>query len=370
MLHSLNIIFSTIGCIIGWGAFLAPESLFIPKIGLENSILGIMIGSFLISIVTYAMLEKYRIFFLEWFLILGYLCISSLNLINILIIFQKYFNLSISESEKIIINAAIVFIFFFLHYFNQHILNRIYNAISFVFFLLLLCVELGLIYILCLQDVGIKKLSYTAINPQQIIEMVSISPWLFIGFGYALNHANKHKILLTIGAILFSAFIYLSIIFFVGTSRSISLWDVIQNYFGQNGILFLFLTIFFSIISGFIGFILLALNGFKENISKKRSNILFPLSLFLLTLLGKNDLELLITIVSLAFSLMFVIYAYLFFTKQKTFFALCSFFCAILILGTSLLPQNESLYNKITISILILWFLLGLFLRYDYKKIK
>lgn len=366
MIRSFSIIFSTVGCIIGWGAFLAPENIFLPKMGLENSILGILIGSFLICTVIYAMAEKVYIFFLEWLLILGYLCISSLNLLNLTVLIQEYLNHSILHNTITLSNFIIIFLCFYLYRTNYKLLRIMYDIFSFFFFLLLFCIEIGIILLLYLNNLDMT-ISFSMLNFQQTTEMIAISPWLFIGFGYALNQAHKRKIILTIIAICFSSLIYLSIILIIGTSPITSLWKITHHFFGQYGVLFVFFTILFSIISGFIGFVLLALDGNKQIHGKKISNLLF-FSLFFLTLLGRENLNLLITIVSLAFSIMFIIYSYLFVKKQKTMLSFFSFFSSLLIFVSSLLPQNDDLYNKVTISILILWLILGLFLRYDYRK--
>lgn len=365
MTYSLNIIFSTIGCIIGWGAFLAPETIFIPKIGIENSILGIIIGSFLICIISHTITKK-SIFFLEWFLILGYLCISSLNLLNLTFIIQKYFNYIIPNSITILINSSIIILCYYFYYVNKNILEITYSIFSFLFFFLLLCVEIAIIYILYINGINLEKISVSTINFQQTVEMLSISPWLFIGFGYALNQKHKHKVSLAMIAILFSSFIYLSTILIVGTSPITSLWKITGHFFGLYGILFIFIAITFSIISGFIGFILLALDNNKQ-IYDKRNSKLFFLLLFSLTLTGRENLNLLIAIVSLAFSLMFTTHAYLYVKNKKTILSFLSFFCALLILISSFLPQNKNLYNRTTITILILWLFLGIFLRYNYK---
>lgn len=98
-MNNTNIIFLCVGCIIGWGAFVLPQDLFLSQIGLFESIIGLFLGGVAISVIasnytfllkrlrksggefyfTLKILGKTHGFICGWFLSLAYLCIIPLN---------------------------------------------------------------------------------------------------------------------------------------------------------------------------------------------------------------------------------------------------------------------------------------------------
>ena len=107
-ISKLEIVSLAVGSIIGWGAFILPGDLFLSKIGIHNSIIGLSIGMILIMIIekNYSYLinkipisgGEYiytKIYFGEihsficgWFLSLAYVCIVPLNATAIPLIFN------------------------------------------------------------------------------------------------------------------------------------------------------------------------------------------------------------------------------------------------------------------------------------------
>lgn len=98
-MKNVNIIFLCVGCIVGWGAFVLPQDLFLSRIGLSESIIGLFLGGVAICVIasnyaflltslrksggefyfTLEVLGRTHGFICGWFLSLAYLCIIPLN---------------------------------------------------------------------------------------------------------------------------------------------------------------------------------------------------------------------------------------------------------------------------------------------------
>lgn len=103
-----DLICLAVGSIIGWGAFILPGDLFLSKIGLINSITGLIVGALIVVIIeknysylikkipfsggeflfTKEILGDKHSFICGWFLSLAYICIVPLNATAIALIFN------------------------------------------------------------------------------------------------------------------------------------------------------------------------------------------------------------------------------------------------------------------------------------------
>lgn len=302
-----DLISLAVGSIVGWGAFILPGDLFLSKIGLVNSILGLIIGALIIIIIerNYSYLIKkmpfsggeflftkqtfgeYHSFICGWFLSLAYICIVPLNATAIALIFNiitgnkyTYFYLyrvqgySVYLSDILITSTFIIL----LGYINikgikiashfQKIMVLLLVSVIFIFFSLILNRN-GLITPNILSHITENKL-----NLKNILKIVAISPWAYVGFDSVtqileeLNLKSKTISKISIISLMAGCTLYLMILIF--TAYGVSYQEIlngnidwatgqtIEKYFGQIGILLLGIALISAVTCGVNGFYLSA----------------------------------------------------------------------------------------------------------------
>lgn len=308
-ISKLEIVSLAVGSIIGWGAFILPGDLFLSKIGIHNSIIGLSIGMILIMIIekNYSYLinkipisgGEYiytKIYFGEihsficgWFLSLAYVCIVPLNATAIPLIFNiltknKYLygylysidNFPVYMSD-IIISTLFICILGYLNIKGiklaslfQKIMVLLLVGIILIFFSLILIKDGLLTYNILSHFNGMD------IRISSILKIVAISPWAYVGFDCVtqileeLNFSSKIASKLSLLSLVLGFLLYLIIL--ILTAYGISYenlksgeiyWatgQTIEIYFGILGIYILGIALGSAVICG--------VNGFYINSSK------------------------------------------------------------------------------------------------------
>lgn len=304
-ISKLEIISLSVGAIIGWGAFILPGEFFIKKIGTLNSIIGLLIGAMIMMIIEKSyqyMIEKYPVsggefsytykafgketsFIVGWYLLLAYLCIIPLNATAVVLVIEKvfgpilktYFLYKIADYPiylpEVIVSS--LFIIFF-SYFNIKGLkySSVLQKIMVLFLVSIICV-MG-ISSLFFMDLD-RNVLYSQINNLEqinisnIMKVIAISPWAYIGFDTIAQVANNinfsrkkiqilSNISIIIGFIIYVLLILITALEYdskiLESSISIS-WatgNVVENIFGKKGVLLLGFSLLMAVTAGINGF--------------------------------------------------------------------------------------------------------------------
>lgn len=214
-ISKLDIISLSVGSIIGWGAFILPGDLFLSKIGLLNSVIGLFIGMLIIVIIernysylirklpisggeyifTRKILGETNSFICGWFLSLAYICIVPLNATAVALIFriltkEKYIYkyLYSIEGYPIYLSDVILTSFFII---SLGILNivgiKIASSFQKLMVVLLVGIVLFFLFGMIIQEGvysnNLKEYVFNQkINTGNILKIVAISPWAYVGF--------------------------------------------------------------------------------------------------------------------------------------------------------------------------------------------
>ncbi len=304
-ISKLDLISLAVGSIIGWGAFILPGDLFLSKIGLLNSILGLLIGAGIVIVIerNYSYLIKKiplsggefvftkhsfgetHSFICGWFLSLAYICIVPLNATAIALIFNiltsykytfiylyKIQEYSVYLSDVIITSVFIILLGYInikgikiASYFQKIMVLLLVSIIS-LFFILILSQE-GVVTLNILTHINGNKL-----NLQNILKIIAISPWAYVGFDSVtqileeLNFKSRTISKISILSLLIRCLLYLVILVF--TAYGVSYQEVIsgnidwatgntiEKYFGQIGIWLLGIALISAVTCGVNGFYL------------------------------------------------------------------------------------------------------------------
>ncbi len=295
-----NILFLCIGCIIGWGAFVLPQDLFLSKVGMLNAIIGLLIGALLMCIIacnysflltkipktggefifTFKVLGRTHGFICGWFLSFAYLCIIPLNATALSLLidafdwkflhFNKIYNIMQTPIYlgDIILSCASIIVIALINIRGIKIaliLQRIFVLIL-VISVFYCCISMSF------QEMSWNNfMSYWKshnLQIESILMVIAISPWLYLGFDCAvqiiadINYNKKIFEILTYVSIWIGALIYCATLLIVafGTSEyelnkySFAIGQSISKNFGIVGSIALALGIFVAIASGINGF--------------------------------------------------------------------------------------------------------------------
>ncbi len=294
-----TIFFLCLGCIIGWGAFVLPHTLFLPQIGLLNSLIGLSLGAILIGIIakdymfllarfpqvggeflfTLRILGRTHAFICGWFLSLAYLCIIPLNATALPLLAHSFglrphialYSIDSHQvyAEDIALSLIVVLM--------ACVTNLCGIRYAFVLQKALIVLLVGSVCFFFLtmsfnaQSLA-NLLSYAdsqSLSLASILVIVALAPWLYVGFDCGVQiiqdvRNNPRKItLFTIGAIIAGFLLYVFVLLFTAygvsyeTLRASDTWaslESVRGYFGTFGSVVLALGVFGAIASGINGF--------------------------------------------------------------------------------------------------------------------
>lgn len=301
-LSKFDILNLVIGSIIGWGSFILPGQLFLPKSGVLSTILGLCIGGIFVIIIqkayqimlachvgeggefSYALsnLGSVHGFIVGWALSLCYLSMIPLNATAYVLIFRKIFGsvmmwgylYSVGGTDVYladILIASIPIIVFTLINLKGLILSaRIQNIMSTS--LLVIVISLFLI-ILSKSDLHVfsnNYLGWEQISLAKVAPVLAIVPFLFVGFDVIPQVSQDLKFkpakahITAITAILFGILVYALLNTIAGLSygpeeaKQVE-WAVassVTTKTGMIGFVFMLIALFSAVTGGINGFMI------------------------------------------------------------------------------------------------------------------
>lgn len=329
-LSSINVCSLALGCIIGWGAFVMPEEIFLGKAGPGGTAIAIGIAALIMIIIAFNyhyMINKFPItgggftyakmafgkkhaFICSWFLSISYLAIVPLNATALALIgrnlldniFQVGFNYSVAGYDiylgEIILAVGALLLF--------AVLSIRGVKVAGVFQTILVFALVGGVLIISISAVVSGKLHIENLSPGfypsnhkglGIFAVVAVAPWAFVGFDTIPQAAEEFKFspkkskIIMILSILFGALVYIvlsTITASVFPSQynnwveyindlpnlegmlSLPTFHAASQLLGNTGLLFIGLAVLAAILSGVIGFYMAASRLFysmaKENV--------------------------------------------------------------------------------------------------------
>lgn len=301
------------GCAVGWGSFVMPGTIFLPKAGPLGTVLGVVVGGLIMAVIAWnyhVMMNRHpgpggayayasaafgidHAFLCAWFLVLAYVAIVWANATALAIvarytlgdIFSFGFRYTFAGFEvclgdillsgvAIIIAAAIC------------VRRRLACAVNAVF-----AVGFGLGIVVCFAAVAAKHAGgVAAAGPAfapggpnqvaQVLKTVSLSPWLFVGFE-GISHSSGEfsfprkrsfaimaaSLVASVLAYSFLALLpalmhsgsgeawpeYLARLFGEGGGVAIPTFDTVKNAIGRVGVAVMGVTMFGAIFTGLVG---------------------------------------------------------------------------------------------------------------------
>lgn len=436
MFLNYNILFFCIGCIIGWGAFALPDLLFL-DMGLINSIVGLLLGALFIIIIatnyfklsqmfpqtggeflyTLHFFGKKHGFVCGWFLILAYLCIIPLNLTAISLLFDHlqfnylqnnilyYINDKPIYLNNIILSLLILALVLYINLRGVKIALYIQNIFTIIIFISILFCVIGMM----LSEFSWKNLatyiSNQDISLQNILRVVAIAPWLYVGFDCAVqviqDTKNKNSWFfnqLVCASILIGCLIYILVLMIAAYSYPYTefkkiIWIVgqgVENYFGFYGLFILSVGVFCAILSGVNGFFIatskvlysLSENGIisKRFIQTNQYNSPFYICFFIaivsaiLPFFGREYLLYVVDMSSIGIIVSFVYislinFKFLCFSVMDKIRSLFSLILSCIFMLLLFFPNSPAALKYPSVIMLLFWIILGI-LFFKIKKIE
>jgi len=431
------------GSSIGWGAFVLPGD-WIKNSGAIGASLGILIGGLLMIIISisygaltsrfpvsggefafsYLGFGKYFSFFSSWFLILGYICIVALNASAFSLLFKFLMPDFIKQGylysiagwdiyiTEVVLSTIILIFFAFISIKG----TGLSGSLQFLF-CLFMAIFVSLLFVI---SFNVGEFSFGNLKPlfnkdigaaQSILLIVSIAPWMYVGFDNIPQLAEEFKfkpektfkllvfsivaaILTYVAMILVTAWIYPD-----QTKINGELWitgSVINASMGKVGMFFLSFSILMGIFTGLNGFYMSASRliyalGRAKMIPEqfgtlhKKNNTPHLSILFIMIIclpapwLGRTALSWIVDMSSVGVSVAFFatcITAVKFFGKgeaKNTFFFVSGIFGALIsffFLCLLLIPNTPSSLSQPSYIALLIWSIIGiLFFIIQFKKL-
>lgn len=300
MLTKKDIFSIALGSVIGWGAFILPGNIFLPKYGVVNTLLGFSIAIFMLFFIeknymkvmakvpksggeySFAteLLGRKIGFITGWGLLLAYISIIPLNATAVPMVLDTVFPFysrglylySISGYpvylNDIIVSLCVVIFFTALNV--KGIKGALTAQNILVFSLLSSLLVIAILTTFNLGSVELDNLdsNWGQVEQSSIIRIIAFAPWAFIGFDAVAQLSGDHKLpsktvsRMTMIAIILGAVIYnlLNIVTAVGlnseqlTSSSWATGDAVKLLIGNEMFYFLAIAMFGAVISGLNGF--------------------------------------------------------------------------------------------------------------------
>lgn len=319
----------SVGTAIGWGSFVITGSSFLSKAGPLGSIIGILIGTIIMLVVAYNyhyMMNKYpnsnggiytfakntfggdHAFLVSWFLIITYAAILWANVSSISLFaryifgdtFQFGFHYAIGGYDiylgEILLSLSFLLLFGGVCLLKKKITTKINLGLVLIFISLIIA---GFIVAIVMHKGGLSTYKPDfALNGnseiKQIIGVVGMIPWAFIGFesishqskDFKFHHRNVFKIFIASVVVISIIYILICLLsisvfpneysnwyeYLTNTSSSkeldgIPAFYVINQYIGVPGLVMFVIALLAIIITSLIGNIL-ALSNLLHSMSE------------------------------------------------------------------------------------------------------
>lgn len=305
-LSKFDILNLVIGSIIGWGSFILPGQLFLPKSGVLSTLLGLCIGGVFVIIIqkayqimlschvgeggefSYALanLGSVHGFIVGWSLSLCYLSMIPLNATAYVLIFRKIFGsvmlwghlykvgpIDVYAADVLIASAPII-IFTLINLKGLILSAKIQNIMSSSLVVIVLTLFIIILSKSDLQAFSDNYLGMEQISLAKIAPVLAIVPFLFVGFDVIPQVSQDLKFkpskahITAIIAILFGILVYVLLNTIAGLSYSPEEaskveWAVASSVTTKTGTIgfVLMLVALFSAVTG-------GINGFMIGSSK------------------------------------------------------------------------------------------------------
>lgn len=289
-----------LGSVIGWGAFMLPGNIFLPKYGVLNTLIGFSVAILMLFFIEKSytkvmakipkaggeysfateILGKKTGFITGWGLLLAYISIIPLNATAVPMVLDTVFpfyskgSLLYSVSgypvylNDILVSLAIVVFFTLLNV--KGIKGALTAQNILVFSLLSSLLVIASLTVFNVGSVELENLgsNWGQVEQSSIIRIIAFAPWAFIGFDAVAQLSGDHKVSsktvsrMTMIAIILGAVIYnlLNIVTAVGlnseqlTSSSWATGDAVRLLIGNGMFYFLAIAMFGAVVSGLNGF--------------------------------------------------------------------------------------------------------------------
>ena len=435
-LGRFDVLALVIGSIIGWGSFTLPGKQFLAKSGVLNTTLGLIIGGVLVMIIqkvyhimllehveeggefTYTLknLGRGHGFIVGWSLSLCYLSMIPLNasayVLLFKVIFQDKFSFGYLYSiagypvyvTDVIIMSSVIIIFAYINIRGLKLSSKVQNFMSF----LLVIIVLVLVALIAIRsDLHTFNQNYIAnynFSFAQIATVISIVPFLFVGFDVIPQVAKElkfkaHKatrlalISIFLGVLIYASLNVIAGLSFSGKEALQTNWAVADSVIlklGYIGFAFMLVALWAAITGGINGFmiasskLIAALSEYKIMKSKysiRNKNDAYPYAIIFVSgvsliapWIGR---EVIIYIVDMASVLAAVAYGYVSFISYNKAKNLMDKIMCILAVGVSILfillllvPFSPAMLSIPALIFLVLWTIFGFVIYLSQKKLK
>lgn len=302
-LRKIDIWALALGAIIGWGCFVMPGTSFLPKAGPLGSMIGLILGGIIISIISISygyMIQKFPLsggefvyadaafgkkhaFVCGWMIILAYWSLIPLNSTALAMIsryllpgspLQVGYLYTIAGWDVYLGEIALAYAFII----GLGIVN-IKGVKSAGWFQTLVAVALAGSVLFVFVGVLLTKPDFSNLQPffmegktkfASILAVVAFTPYCFVGFDcipqaaeeYAFSHKDALKLM--VGAIMVGAFIYAAVVFvtavvepwqpMLASNPSWATGEMILKAIGYIGVLFIGIAMLCAVVSGMNAF--------------------------------------------------------------------------------------------------------------------
>ena len=325
-----------LGAIIGWGSFMLPGTKFLPQSGVINTSIGLFLGTLSILVIErsyWHMLQqdineggefsyilrfigRKHAFVVGWFLFLAYLSLVPLNATAFPLVVDKLFPGALNWGYlysiagepvyigKVLVSAAIVLLFTFL---NLRGMKQSGKAQFWIVAALIFCVAAVFIGMLFRADLTTFRQNYVDswnFDMGQIVRVVAITPFLFIGFDAVpqlvkdMDISRRKAAAMAMVSLLVGMSCYILLNFATGLAYGPqeaqaldwALGSGVLEYLGLGGFLLLVVALGAAVSGGINGFMICSTKlttamsrenilpqgkGFENEARRKRSAILF-----------------------------------------------------------------------------------------------
>ncbi len=433
-LGKLDILTLVIGSIIGWGSFTLPQDQFLFSSGIINTTIGLFIGAFLILFIekgyhvmmkhskkedggefsyTYQYLGRTHGFIVGWSLSLCYLSLVPLNATAFVLAFKIVFpnftflylytiaGFSVYLSD-ILLAWLIIFIFAYINISGISVSSFVQNILILA---LIINVFVILFFMLCRVDLNSfnnNYIKYSKIDFNQILTVLSIVPFLFVGFdvivqvstdiGFDRRKSSKVAII----GILFGATIYSLLNLITGLAYSLNdvatkkwaLGEGVLQYIGVVGFALLVIALLAAVTGGINGFMLSSskllgsISNYKlmpKKYSKQNKNKVYSNAIYFIVIVSMIaplfGRKVIIYIVDLCSVLAALTYAYVSFVSIKNsdsikekILVIIGFIVSIMFILLLILPFSPTFLSIPSLLFMGSWSILGLAYYLIYKK--